>query len=104
MGLFVADGFETMGLFVADGFVADRLQMGLFAVGHAGEGEKRLPAVVPVANMVEAGRCLNLRGIIMYFVLIFIFCNFLKLLMCQLMRGWQKTPVFCKLRIAAALE
>jgi hypothetical protein len=38
-----------------------------------------------------------------YFVLILIFCNFLKLLMCQLMRGWQKTLVFCNLRIAAAL-
>jgi hypothetical protein len=51
------------------------------------QGEKRLPAAVSVANMVEAGWCSNLRGIIVYFVLILIFCNFLKLLMCQLMRG-----------------
>jgi hypothetical protein len=39
-----------------------------------------------------------------YFVLILIFCNFLKLLTCQVIRGWQKTHVFCKLRIAAALS
>ena len=44
--------------------------------------------------MVEAGWCSNLRGIIGCFVLILIFCNFLKLVMCQLMRGWQKNPCF----------
>jgi hypothetical protein len=37
-----------------------------------------------------------LRGIIWCFVLILIFCN---KLMCQLWSGWQKTHVFCHLRI-----
>jgi hypothetical protein len=52
----------------------------------------------------DGGGVTALRGIIVYFVLILIFCNLLKLLMCQLMRGWQKTLVFCDLRIAAALN
>jgi hypothetical protein len=41
MGLFIADGFVRMGLFVADGLQMALLQMGLFAVGHAGEASGR---------------------------------------------------------------
>jgi hypothetical protein len=65
--------------------------------------EKRLSAMVSAAVMAAASRCSNLGEIIWCFVLIFIFCNFLKLLMYQLRSGWQKTLVFCNLRIVAAL-
>jgi 6-phosphogluconate dehydrogenase (decarboxylating) len=41
MGLFIADGFVRMGLFVADGLQMALLQMGFFAVGHAGEASGR---------------------------------------------------------------
>jgi hypothetical protein len=54
--------------------------------GEREEGGKR--------EREERGKIL--RGIIWCFVLILIFCN---KLMCQLWSGWQKTWVFCHLRI-----